>query len=196
MYFVQKYPKQIQIFNSVLIIVSIICNILALLENVRNHNIGIAVSDLMLLGALVCALIYMVKGHGKQTAGYFKATICLFLLGTIASVIVNAITTAPGEKTSLIGTVVIALIGTVLIAAVAFLPNLGKKKALTFSAVNLIMRTAIFVIVAVLLAVNPQAREKQGIAVIYRTLVLVTLSAVIYINTCYKYLDKEERHTN
>ena len=192
----RKYPKQIQVFNSVLILISIVVSILAAIENIRKNNIGILISDLLLLGALICALVYMVKGHSKETANYFKGTIWLFLLGTIVSVIVNAITAAPDERTSLVGTVVIALIGSALIAAVAFIPNLGKKKALSFAAINLIMRTALFVIVTVLLIVNPQAREKQGIAVIYRTLVLVTLSAVIYVNTCYKYLDKEARDTN
>ena len=120
----------------------------------------------------------------------------MFLAGTVCSIIANAMSTSADEKTSLIGTVAIAVIGSVLIAMVAFVPNLGQKKSLNFSAVNLIMRTSIFVIVTLLLIINPAAREKQGVAVIYRTLVLVTLSAVIYVNTCYKYLDKEERNTD
>jgi uncharacterized membrane protein YozB (DUF420 family) len=138
----------------------------------------------------------MIKGNGKETSGYFKSVIWLFLAGTCCSVIANAMTAATDEKTSLIGTVIIAVIGSGLIALVAFVPNLGKKKSLNYAAVNLIMRTAIFLIVTALLVINPTAREKQGLAVIYRTLVLVTLSAVIYVNTCYKYLDKEERNTD
>jgi len=193
---VRKYPKEIQLFNSILIAVSIVVSILSIIGNIQKGSIGMIISDTLLLGALICALIYMIKGHGKATAGYFKGVIWLFLLGTVTSVITNILTASPDEGSSLIGTVVIALFGSSLIAAVAFVPNLGQKKSLAFSGINLVMRFMIFVIVIILLIRNPQAREKQGIVVIYRTLVLVTLSAVIYINTCCKYLDKENRNTN
>ncbi len=193
---VRKYPKEIQLFNSILIAVSIVVSIFSIIGNIQKGSIGMIISDTLLLGALICALIYMIKGHGKATAGYFKGVIWLFLLGTVTSVITNILTASPDEGSSLIGTVVIALFGSSLIAAVAFVPNLGQKKSLAFSGINLVMRFMIFVIVTILLIRNPQAREKQGIAVIYRTLVLVTLSAVIYINTCWKYLDKEKRNTN
>ncbi len=192
---VRKYPKQIQIFNCILCFISIILGILAMLENIGNQNYGIALSDGLLIISLICALIYMYKGHGKDSAIYFKIVIYTFLVSTIISVIVNMVITPKESLGSLLVTTMIALIGFCMIAAVAFLENLGRKRSLALAGINLLMRFLIFVIVTLLFIFVPRARQTQSISVIYRTIVLVTLSAVIYINTCCKYIDKEERGT-
>ncbi len=92
-------------------------------------------------------------------------------------------------------TVVISLIGFLMVAAVAFVPNLGEKQSLTFTGIDMIMRTINFVLVTVLALVAPNMLEDPSINNIFRALSLMTLSCVIYISTCYKYLDKEERNT-
>ena len=189
-----KHQKEAKIFNSALCIIGIIVSILAIIDDISRASYGVLLSDILLLAALILAFMYIYKGHSKQTAGYYKGMLYLFLISTVVSIVVNIAITPAESARSLIGTIAIALIGFAMVAAVAFIPNLGKKRSLLFSTINLIMRTSIFVIVSLLMLFLPRARETQSIEVIYRTFVLTVLSIVIYINTCYKYIDKAERN--
>ena len=192
---IRKHPKGVLVFNTAMCAICIVLGILGLVENIRIGNYGVACSDAFLILSLIFALLYMAMGHNKKSAPIFKAAIYAFLISTLISIIVNVIITPAESAGSLISTVLISLIGFCLVAAVAFVPNLGEKLSLRFAAVNLIMRGLIFVIVALLMIVSPHARETQSIAVIYRTISLTVLSAIIYVNTCYKYIDKEARGT-
>lgn len=189
-----KHQKEAQKFNCALIIIGIIVSILAIVEDIASKKYGILLSDVILLIALCFALLYILKGHGKETAKYYKWMLYLFLISTIVSIVVNIAITPAESATSLIGTIAIALIGLVMVASVAFIPNLGKKRSLLFAAINLAMRGSIFVIVSLLMIFSTRARTTQSIEVIYRTFVLTVLSIVIYINTCYKYIDKADRN--
>ena len=189
-----KHQKEAKIFNSALCIIGIIVSILAIIDDISRASYGVLLSDVLLLAALILAFMYIYKGHSKQTAGYYKGMLYLFLISTVVSIVVNIAITPAESARSLIGTIAIALIGFAMVAAVAFIPNLGKKRSLLFSTINLIMRTSIFVIVSLLMLFLPRARETQSIEVIYRTFVLTVLSIAIYINTCYKYIDKAERN--
>ncbi|MBO7698210.1 MAG: hypothetical protein J6S38_04140 [Erysipelotrichaceae bacterium] len=189
-----EHQKQAQIFNSTLCIIGITVSVMAIIDDISRASYGIMISDVMLLVALILALVYIYRGHKKETAGYYKGMLYLFLISTLISIVVNIAITPAESARSLIGTTAIALIGFATVSAVAFIPNLGKKKSMLFAAINLAMRFSIFVIVSLLMLFVPRARETQSIQVIYRTFVLTVLSIVIYINTCYKYIDKAERN--
>ena len=90
---------------------------------------------------------------------------------------------------------VISLFSFILVAVVAFVPNLGKQKSLLFCGANYCMREFIFVTVLLLMFFVPDGKYDRSLSMIVKPLAEAILSAVIYVNTLYKYIDKENRHT-
>ena len=64
-----EHQKQAQIFNSTLCIIGITVSVMAIIDDISRASYGIMISDVMLLVALILALVYIYRGHKKETAG-------------------------------------------------------------------------------------------------------------------------------
>ena len=145
--------------------------------------------------ALFFAFIYLYKGSGKRAANYYKAALYLFLLSSLITIVITWMNRSQNSTFYVVASTVISLFSFILVAVVAFVPNLGKQKSLLFCGANYCMREFIFVTVLLLMFFVPDGKYDRSLSMIVKPLAEAILSAVIYVNTLYKYIDKENRHT-
>lgn len=135
--------------------------------------------------ALCFAGYYMAKGYSKSEAKFFKIFAYLYALNELCTVIGSAIGT--DDRFPLI----ISIGGLILSLVFAFGKNLGKV-------ISLILVAAIFIIQAVSVeyaVVKAAENVMFGSLSVVNLAIMVVLSAMLFVMTYAKYVDKAERHS-
>ena len=192
---VRKNPQAVRIFNSLFCLLGEAGVLFSMYLRLQKSDLGNLIGDAVLAFALFFAFIYLYKGSGKRTAIYYKVALYLFLLSSLITVVVSILNRAQNSQGFVIGSAVVSLIGFILVAIVAFVPNLGKKRSLSLCAANYCLREFVFVIVLLLMFFIPDESYDHSLSTVIKPFAEAVLSAIVYVNTIYKYIDKEKRHT-
>ena len=192
---VRKHPEGVRIFNSLFCLLGEAGVLFSMYLRFQKNDLGNLIGDGVLAFALFFAFIYLYKGSGKRAAIYYKSALYLFLLSSLITVVVSFMHRNRTSPSFVVASAVVALIGFILVALVAFVPNLGKKRSLYLCGANYCLREFVFVIVLLLMFFVPSGAYDRSLSVVIKPFAEAVLSAIIYINTVYKYIDKENRHT-
>ena len=192
---VRKHPEGVRIFNALFCLLGEAGVLFSMYLRIQKNDLGNLIGDAVLAFALFFAFIYLYKGSGKRAAIYYKIALYLFLLSSLITVVVSILNRARNSISFVIGSAVVSLVGFILVAIVAFVPNLGKKKSLDLCGANYCLREFVFVTVLLLMFFVPDGRYDRSLSTVIKPFAEAVLSAIIFVNTIYKYIDKENRHT-
>lgn len=192
---IRKHPEGARIFNAIMCLLGEFGVLFSMYLRFKKNDLGNLVGDAILAFALFFAFIYLYRGSGKKAANYYKAALYLFLLSSLITIVITWMNRSQNSTFYVVASTVISLFSFILVAVVAFVPNLGKQKSLLFCGANYCMREFIFVTVLLLMFFVPDGKYDRSLSMVVKPLAEAILSAVIYVNTLYKYIDKENRHT-
>ena len=95
-----------------------------------SFNYGVFFAGIVNIAALVCGIIYVLKGYSKEAAGYYKAFLALVAVYAL-------ITTFTSINQGIVIRIILKVVKIVLLLVLVFVKDLGKKKTWIIFAVML-----------------------------------------------------------
>ena len=178
MNFITKNLKQAGVFNTILIVITIILQIYLMF--VEGFKPALQPYNYVMIIASIFGLIYAFYGYKKHAAKYYKAFIFLALIAFVLS----AISFVPNFSQWKIGTC-LAFVRIIPIALLGFIKDFGKKNSLICAYVAFVCSSIIFI--------SAIMQNDYILARIALGLIQVLISAITIVFVEAKYADKASR---
>lgn len=185
MNFVIKNIKKVGIFNSILLVVSLVSTIYAMSVSVLSPVYF--AFYLLCIASIISAFVYATKGYKKDAAKYYKAYFLLYGLCTLTSVVSAVSATIQGDFLKVYTNEIILALVAIDALVLALGKNLGEKKSTGLALALLVLQFISSIRIFIVYSGNTL------LYITYFTRIVLACIACTFVAA--KYADKEARGT-